>query len=128
MPRLLRRILKILLGVVIAIVVIGVYGAMMERYYVSGAPMRPPAVPSAHPIVTLAKAKRVRGGMSYQQVVAIVGVPGKPVSRFRWGPLPPFTPRPKDSPEYEWRNSDGSYLTVTFHNGEAGMIEEIWLR
>ena len=78
--------------------------------------------------MTKAKADRIKDGMSRRQVIDIVGLPGKPVSRFRAGPLPPFTPRPRHYPEYEWRNSDGSYLRVGFHNDKVVSMEWRWLQ
>ncbi len=120
---------KILLAAAITVAVIILYVVyVVFLALIFEGPFHPPAVPSAHPIVTLAKAKRVQDGMSYQQVVALVGSPGKPLSRYRAGPLPPFTPLPKDFVEYEWRNSDGSRLRVTFDHGKVTGFDESWLR
>ncbi len=52
---------------------------------------------------------QVRTGMSYREVVSIIGVEGAEISSFNMYDI--------ENTIYQWKNSNGSNITLTFQNG-----------
>jgi hypothetical protein len=66
-----------------------------------------------HDVVDLQKMHRLLPGMTYDQVVAVVGVPGRPFQAGEYveGAL---VPKPTET-VYIWKNKDGSNMTASFN-------------
>lgn len=70
----------------------------------------PQAIAAPAPVVTKAEYDQIREGMTYDQVVRIIGAPGDEQSRTD---LAGFT-----TVMYAWMNSNGSNMNAMFQNGE----------
>lgn len=72
------------------------------------------------PTVTMSKFSRLQTGMTYQQVVEIMGAPGEEMSR---SDIAEFT-----TVMYGWKNPDGSNMNAMFQNGALMQKAQFGLR
>lgn len=69
------------------------------------------------PIVSLQKYHRIQMGMSYNQVVEIIGTHGNELSRNEMPGVPGVMPGIV-TVMYMWQNSDGSNMNAMFQNNK----------
>jgi hypothetical protein len=69
------------------------------------------------PVVTLAEYEQIQPGQTYEQVVDIIGDPGKQISSVHM-PGTEYT-RGIDQRMYEWKNPDFSSASITFRHGRV---------
>ena len=70
---------------------------------------------SEHPFVTYYEYKRIQTGMSYKQVVAIIGVEGEEISRSKMDGIPGVM-ESIETVMYQWLNNNGSNMNAMFQN------------
>lgn len=77
------------------------------------------------PIVTLAEFERIEIGMSYREVVDILGDPGVVIA-------PPPAAESGDGDvearKYLWQNSDVSNVRITFENDQLSKKSQVYLK
>ncbi len=77
------------------------------------------------PIVTLVEFEQTELGMSYQEVVDILGDPGVVI-------VPPPAPEGGDgdveATNYVWQNSDFSNMSATFQDGQLAKKSQLYLK
>jgi hypothetical protein len=77
------------------------------------------------PIVTLMEFEQIELGMSYQEVVDILGDPGFVI-------VPPRAPEGGDgdfdATNYVWQNSDFSNMSATFQDDQLAKKSQLYLK
>lgn len=68
--------------------------------------------------ITIEKYNKISTGMSYQEVVSVMGEPGKEMASTSTPAVPGIMPSISHS-IYGWQNSDGSNMSVQFQNGKS---------
>jgi len=76
----------------------------------TGRAVLPPTFGAAPPVVTAAEFDMIREGMTYQQVVGIIGAPGEQMSSSDIAGYRTVM--------YSWTNSSGSNMNAMFQNGK----------
>ncbi|MEX2272575.1 MAG: DUF3862 domain-containing protein [Vicinamibacterales bacterium] len=102
-PRRGMRVLKGVLTLIVAVVFLGLVALVVFN------PGGPSMSNALQPTITMAEFSKLQTGMTYQQVVEIVGVPGEEMSR---SDLAGFT-----TVMYGWKNAGGSNMNAMFQNG-----------
>jgi len=67
--------------------------------------------------ITLDEYNQIKNGMSYQQVVSIIGVEGESISENSMDGIPGVM-KSVSTKAYLWQNSDGSNMMVMFQNNK----------
>jgi hypothetical protein len=67
------------------------------------------------PVITMSKYHQIQNGMSYQQVVQIIGNPGQEISRNHIAGVPGVM-ESVDTVMYQWANPRGSNMNAMFQN------------
>ncbi|MDP6073779.1 MAG: DUF3862 domain-containing protein [Myxococcota bacterium] len=75
------------------------------------------------PIVTLAEFEQIEIGMSYREVVDILGEPGVVIA-----PPAEAGAREVETIRYVWQNSDVSNMKATFENGQLTGKAQLYLK
>ncbi len=79
---------------------------------------------AAPPIVTLAEFEQVETGMSYQEVIGVIGDPGIAIT-------PPTTAEGTDgngeTSRYIWKNDDASNMKATFRDDQLLTKSQLFL-
>lgn len=78
-------------------------------------------------VVTREEYSRIKPGMSYGAVRAIIGVDGEELSRNRMEGVPGVMPG-VDTVMYAWQNEDGSNMNAMFQDGELVQKAQFGLR
>jgi len=79
------------------------------------------------PLVTLEKYHKIATGMSYSQVVEIIGAPGTEMSRNEMPAIPGAMPGIL-TVMFMWQNSDGSNMNAMFQNNKLISKAQFGLR
>ncbi len=104
-----RRIVRIIVGVFAGLVILGVVGALLTPTDRAGVGIVQNPLAAA-PVITRAEYGRIQTGMTYEQVVEVIGVGGVELSRNQIGDLVTVM--------YSWTNENGSNMNAMFQKGE----------
>jgi hypothetical protein len=100
------------LGLVVIVGVIGAFiwgGAQFFGSDSSGRTVMPRGIGAPPPVVTKGEFDRVADGMTYEQVVQVIGAPGEVLSSSDIAGTKTVM--------YSWKNSNGSNMNAMFQNG-----------
>lgn len=81
----------------------------------------------APPVVTMDEYTQIREGMTYSQVVSIIGASGEEVASNVIEGVPGVMPTMRTT-MYQWVNADGSNMNAMFQNGELIQKAQFGLR
>lgn len=97
--------------------IVGVIGAMAAFYFItsSGNGVAPQSKKHEPLRISQATYQRIQHGMSYREVVNIIGWEGEEMSNVRFEGIPGVMPG-IDTRGYSWRNDDGSNMNAMFQN------------
>jgi len=85
------------------------------------------ATPQQQPVVTMHEYQRIQNGMSYRQVVSIIGQEGEEISRnFIEGA--PGVMEDIETVMYQWQNTGGSNMNAMFQNDKLMQKAQFGLR
>jgi len=109
-------------SVVLAVIgLLGIIFVSQQINQIMKDPFAPNALSSAAPpIVTLTQYERIREGMTYAEVTAVIGTAGQELSR---SDLAGYT-----TVMYSWTNSNGSNMNAMFQNGKLVNKAQFGLR
>jgi len=116
------NVLKVIGGLVVVLFVLAFIGALAGSK--DGATRPGPgsakpasgfAMPGKSDVVTFAKFNQIANGMTYQQVVDIIGAQGEELSRNKINGVPGVMPD-VETVMYQWMNSNGSNMNAMFQN------------
>ncbi|HOJ32820.1 MAG TPA: DUF3862 domain-containing protein [Candidatus Hydrogenedentes bacterium] len=114
----LKSCLMILVGLFLILLLIGVIGSLTGKD--STTPSSKPEagfkIPSSgKQLVTFDEYKRIQNGMSYREVVSIIGAEGEEISRNKIDGVPGVM-ESIETVMYQWVNSNGSNMNAMFQN------------
>ena len=116
--------LMMILGTISVLIVPGVCGVALVGLgsFVNDIEVNDPE--AAPPIVTLAEFEQVETGMSYQEVIGVIGDPGIAIT-------PSTTVEGTDgngeTSRYIWKNDDASYMKATFRDDQLLTKSQLFL-
>jgi hypothetical protein len=82
---------------------------------------------SLQPVVTMAEYQQLQNGMSYQQVVQVIGQPGEEASRNHMDGVPGVM-ESVETVMYQWINPGGSNMNAMFQNDKLIQKAQFGLR
>lgn len=115
---------------VLVLIVLGVIGSLMTED--SSSPSSKPKAGFKMPsigkqIVTFDEYKRIQNGMSYKEVVAIIGAEGEEMSRNKIDGVPGVM-ESVETVMYQWVNSNGSNMNAIFQNDKLNQKAQFGLK
>jgi uncharacterized membrane protein YeaQ/YmgE (transglycosylase-associated protein family) len=78
-------------------------------------------------VITYAEYMQTKDGMSYEEVVKIIGAPGREESRNTMPGVPGFSPA-ITTVMYGWANNNGSNASLMFQNNKLNMKSQFGLK
>lgn len=86
------------------------------------------AVPSiGEQVITYAEYMQIKDGMTYEEVVKIIGAPGREESRNTMPAIPGISPA-LTTVMYGWANNNGSNASMMFQNNKLNMKSQFGLK
>lgn len=116
-----------LLGYVLpGVLILVIFGVVASMFSAGPGSSGTGFISVSEPVVTYNEYLSIENGMSYQQVVSIIGEPGREISRNKTDGVPGVM-EDIETVMYEWANSDGSNMNAMFQNDRLIQKAQFWL-